>query len=100
MKIPGVNLVECRPFGHVVEVNGRFEHVAERCSRGLQLTLAVLQCQLGLLLNRRPDDLPLRVDRALAADCYQRSRSDPQYGRIWRSEERRVGKECRSRWSP
>ena len=24
----------------------------------------------------------------------------PQIARKWRSEERRVGKECRSRWSP
>ena len=22
------------------------------------------------------------------------------FGEVWRSEERRVGKECRSRWSP
>ena len=29
------------------------------------------------------------------SDCF---RSD--FGRFWRSEERRVGKECRSRWSP
>ena len=25
---------------------------------------------------------------------------DYQFTRVWRSEERRVGKECRSRWSP
>ena len=29
-----------------------------------------------------------------------RSRRDPEQGILIRSEERRVGKECRSRWSP
>src|SRR2546430_16323967 len=40
-----------------------------------------------------------------ACGCFVRSLSacsyhDPQHLGVWRSEERRVGKECRSRWSP
>src|SRR3990167_11164920 len=36
----------------------------------------------------------------IAAWIYPESTGEGSIGRIWRSEERRVGKECRSRWSP
>ena len=39
----------------------------------------------------------------LAGDCQTEGRKDginPLFTRLSRSEERRVGKECRSRWSP
>src|SRR5258708_38209501 len=37
-------------------------------------------------------------DRSINSSLYPGDRSRLQY--VWRSEERRVGKECRSRWSP
>src|SRR6266542_7055192 len=45
-------------------------------------------------------DLPFRQRRKelVGADCQQRDRE--QRDAQWRSEERRVGKECRSRWLP
>ena len=33
-------------------------------------------------------------------DSYEALAADPEVEAIYRSEERRVGKECRSRWSP
>src|SRR3989449_11390697 len=43
----------------------------------------------GMLLDIRDPAHPVRLDAA----------SDSNFS-YWRSEERRVGKECRSRWSP
>ena len=34
------------------------------------------------------------------ASAFEKAGYDPEYGKVTRSEERRVGKECRSRWSP
>ncbi|CAN0306942.1 unnamed protein product, partial [Ectocarpus fasciculatus] len=48
--------------------------------------------------QRRPQPTPLKFDDAvemLQAMCWDRYIND-----ALRSEERRVGKECRSRWSP
>src|SRR6266496_1719774 len=50
-------------------------------------------CSSDLLALARPDDAVLSEE---AADDRRRLQAD----RVWRSEERRVGKECRSRWSP
>src|SRR3712207_1161057 len=51
---------------------------------------------LSVLFTRLPQDIGAAVDDAV--------RADPALGRqlqqATRSEERRVGKECRSRWSP
>src|SRR5262249_57951415 len=56
-----------------------------------------LPIYLGIHHNHRPGASPNhRIDRGLDAEC-RRGASDVQ---IERSEERRVGKECRSRWSP
>ena len=38
--------------------------------------------------------------RKLVYSFYDKVREDDRLGYIFRSEERRVGKECRSRWSP
>ena len=45
--------------------------------------------------GRRGDDIPIAAQVVALADAY-----DGLVGKRDRSEERRVGKECRSRWSP
>jgi len=42
----------------------------------------------------------IKAGRFRLSDTYQLVREDAQPGTGTRSEERRVGKECRSRWSP
>ena len=42
----------------------------------------------------------VRDPRLGALDAVSSSRTRSGASRAWRSEERRVGKECRSRWSP
>ena len=79
--------------------------------RGLHLILLLLTAAaallLFLLLRGKPE---ARRSRYLIGVCffnlalfagYKLSLSmDAAYVRAYRSEERRVGKECRSRWSP
>src|SRR5256885_10048740 len=48
--------------------------------------------------DARPDGTGADDERAVAAD--DRCMTDPDARDVGRSEERRVGKECRSRWSP
>src|SRR2546422_3317509 len=55
--------------------------------------MAVIGLDVGLAVEDYPD----RFSGELHA---QRVPDVPRHGRIDRSEERRVGKECRSRWSP
>src|ERR1043166_10240379 len=77
-------------------------------SRGLGLALAREACarraRVALLardpneLARSCDDLTRRGGEALPVEC---DLLEPmQIKQAMRSEERRVGKECRSRWSP
>ena len=47
--------------------------------------------ELGVLSTERSEDDKIHIDMEVAGECIQK--------RV-RSEERRVGKECRSRWSP
>src|SRR5258706_13669841 len=51
---------------------------------------------------RPPDPCPVRDGELiqLVAHPVEERLSLPQAGHVGRSEERRVGKECRSRWSP
>ena len=44
--------------------------------------------------QQRSDNVPTQIDKALMATALTLQES------LRRSEERRVGKECRSRWSP
>ena len=47
------------------------------------------------------DGIPTGIDVELATEAFQRMGYEVKVVQInWRSEERRVGKECRSRWSP
>src|SRR3712207_4899585 len=53
------------------------------------------------LLEQQVDELADRVADAMAGTDDNRARVDGAVGAYFdRSEERRVGKECRSRWSP
>src|SRR3712207_3378529 len=49
--------------------------------------------------RRREMNVPMRADRFLSAERVE-GFEPPQELSVRRSEERRVGKECRSRWSP
>ena len=44
--------------------------------------------------------LPLPAQETYQKEIFISSRGDTLQYRLLRSEERRVGKECRSRWSP
>src|SRR6266542_1178809 len=79
-------------------------------ARGLrrdQVRMLVVERLSGALEHRRFTDLPRLLDpgdlvvvndsRTLPASLLGRTQAG---GAVERSEERRVGKECRSRWSP
>ena len=59
----------------------------------------VQTCALPILFRRQPGSRS--VERALGGvRVGHPDRLDPVHHPLCRSEERRVGKECRSRWSP
>src|SRR5258708_28212791 len=65
------------------------------------LVTGVQTCALPISVGLEVDQQPARVQRGVAAIDADEGR-DALHGRVLeqRSEERRVGKECRSRWSP
>src|SRR2546430_3656644 len=70
------------------------------CSSDLTRGLVIAPTDAMLYRWRGHRYLSVReFDRALD-DLTRGSRLDSTNYGIWRSEERRVGKECRSRWSP
>ena len=48
----------------------------------------------------KDEDRPIHFFWGLGGSNIQEIREVTERGEEWRSEERRVGKECRSRWSP
>src|SRR2546430_11154082 len=93
----------------VIEVRGK--------SIGAQRNAAIAQARNEWVLaldadERVTDALRAELGRVLATPAHEayrvrcenyflgRERKRGRWGRDWRSEERRVGKECRSRWSP
>ena len=52
-------------------------------------------CIECFLKNFQMIELPKRIEVEICSHCNSRLEEGK-----WRSEERRVGKECRSRWSP
>src|SRR3989475_10257504 len=81
-------------FGRVESVEPPdFLRPGERLHRQIGMWAPKFGAEAGGLLL----DLPI----CIFTTGYQRLASDQKYRRRhWRSEERRVGKECRSRWSP
>src|ERR1035437_4172272 len=75
---------------------GSRQHVGAGC-----VVRATLACRAGILAADRMDrPLDAIVESGLPT-AVTRERMTEGFGRHdWRSEERRVGKECRSRWSP
>ena len=59
---------------------------------GEAVTVSALLNKVGLLRAE--------AEQALAEKKLERDVCEADTKRKWRSEERRVGKECRSRWSP
>src|SRR6266571_3311516 len=58
---------------------------------------------LRVMLKRKPIDFPFpHLVLENGSHVHGRGANSPKYlrGKLVRSEERRVGKECRSRWSP
>src|SRR3712207_9328178 len=75
-----------------------------RCHGGravLELRWCTKWCREGRTFSR-PSPLPLRLSCITGAFAAEEEGFEPSIPRIdvLRSEERRVGKECRSRWSP
>src|SRR5436190_6000216 len=65
--------------------------IRDHCVTGVQTcALPILRGDLAVAREGLADDV----------DIIEAPIADGQNGRVARSEERRVGKECRSRWSP
>ena len=58
--------------------------------------MELLLFQSGYVRTPRKDD----ADLVLVNTCSIREKAEQKIYSLMRSEERRVGKECRSRWSP
>ena len=107
----GVNAVDysgypdCRP--EFVEAFERMANLATKAAvegAKLHIHAPLVNLSKAEIIRRGID---LGVDYALTVSCYQADdagracgRCDACCLRLLRSEERRVGKECRSRWSP
>src|SRR5258708_39062470 len=66
---------------------------------GSKIAMGAVSCFFPIALNvaagmREIDPVLIRVGNSFRANTWQ------MVTKIYRSEERRVGKECRSRWSP
>src|SRR3989338_2224508 len=55
---------------------------------------------IDIVLELKPSHLKLFIDNFRDDFCIEEESIKAEVGRRGRSEERRVGKECRSRWSP
>ena len=81
------------------------KRLKENTFKGIELVQGVARlCAMNLLLHGigSQEYEPIVVTDSLAADPGERFElvlTNPPFGKK-RSEERRVGKECRSRWSP
>ena len=63
------------------------------------LLIEKLRMQLSILRRARWPSVR-HVSTAMPVQSPDSKRAQPAAISVWRSEERRVGKECRSRWSP
>ena len=61
----------------------------------LELRLQILEKEIQILRNEQKQEIADTISRSCS------KKSSPSFVKtLCRSEERRVGKECRSRWSP
>src|SRR2546429_2596720 len=65
----------------------------------LQFNKIITSGEGGVMITDRDDLYDLAIDVHDCAGSVRRGLGLPRFAG-WRSEERRVGKECRSRWSP
>jgi len=72
----------------------------ERLVRVPPLRWRVVRIPYGLARPVFVDAGPIDVDRHINSEWLAAPGDDAQLDALVRSEERRVGKECRSRWSP
>src|SRR3712207_2695301 len=95
-----------RWYGYAYQDGVRyFLNSEEPADEGFDTPLA-FDFGFGRTLPTQPSPASLDVIRARTNECNAREHTEkgydrtPDYDAFWRSEERRVGKECRSRWSP
>ena len=76
-------------------------HIGADASSGQFMLAQLAVCRAGGMLYGAPYVTIHRADcHALLAEAAQEAGAQIHNGQTTRSEERRVGKECRSRWSP
>src|ERR1051326_4886513 len=104
-----------RPVSQAFSVAGRFLFIESfnlQLRNSIELLFAGWQLTPGSLSDRSPDirinffcgdkqpNIPSNLNQFEIADGGQCYTGDGELYLALRSEERRVGKECRSRWSP
>src|ERR1017187_7373407 len=96
-------------FSHLIQINDPFNPLIDPLSREQLWRGLVLRAENPLLFVIALDGFEIveRGDNMLARELRfgklalrDRIRFEPMKQVRYRSEERRVGKECRSRWSP
>src|SRR3712207_7652848 len=75
-----------------------YETIAEINKQGTTILLVEQNANFALGVSNR--GYVLETGKIALADKSEALRDNPDVQRAYRSEERRVGKECRSRWSP
>src|SRR2546430_3986847 len=103
---PGCDLLKCFFFFFFQAEDG----IRDLTVTGVQTCALPILVELSRVARRRPEILPIarrtRTEplhvpgRRPGARLVPAPRGVITVDKIWRSEERRVGKECRSRWSP
>ena len=88
---PMEHIPEQLEWGHQNEIAARELYFKKLSSKHQELTVAAS----GLIINHTWPFLGASPDRIRSCNCHGKTLVECK-----RSEERRVGKECRSRWSP
>src|SRR5258708_19097217 len=97
----GTAITGLRPEDFVVEENGKSQKIASLSAPNDSAALAAPALPPGIYSNRAQYRSPSSAVTVMLLDALNTPFMDQSYARRqMRSEERRVGKECRSRWSP
>src|SRR5258708_17480128 len=75
------------------------ERSVSMAARKFSRACDVVIMAIGFILEPKPKSKPENAEEAKEAEDFG-DLSPARKSSSWRSEERRVGKECRSRWSP